>query len=33
MGRYTHRQTRKEVSWPEIPQDFDGWVLKKEETY
>jgi hypothetical protein len=29
MGRYTHRQKRKEVSWPEIPQDFDGWALKK----
>ena len=25
MGRFTHRQKRKEVSWPEIPQDFmDG---------
>ena len=33
MGRYTHRQKRKEVSWPEIPQDFDGWAPKKEETY
>jgi hypothetical protein len=32
MGRYTHRQKRKEVSWPEIPQDFDGWAPKKEET-
>jgi hypothetical protein len=28
-GRYIHRQKRKEVSWPEIPQDFDGWALKK----
>jgi hypothetical protein len=29
MGGYTHRQKRKEVTWPEIPQDFDGWALKK----
>jgi hypothetical protein len=33
MGRYTHRQKRKERSWPEIPQDFDGWAPKKEKTY
>ena len=30
MGRYKHRQKRKEVSQPEIPQVFDGWALKKK---
>ena len=29
MGRYTHKQKRKEVSWTEIPQDFDEWAPKK----
>jgi hypothetical protein len=33
MGRYTHRQKRKDLSWPEIQQDFDGWAPKKEETF
>jgi hypothetical protein len=31
MGRYTHRQKRKDVAWPEIPEDFDEWAPKKRE--
>ena len=30
LGRYTHRQKRNDVMWPEVPQDFDGWSPKKK---
>ncbi len=30
LGRYTHRQKRKDVKWPEIPKEFNEWVPKKK---
>ncbi len=30
LGRYTHRQKRKDVKWPEIPREFNEWVPKKK---
>ena len=30
LGRYTHRQKRKDVKWPEIPLEFNGWSPKKK---
>ena len=30
LGRYTHRQKRKDVKWPEIPKEFNGWSPKKK---
>ena len=29
-GSSTNGQVRKEVSWSEIPQDFEAWDLKKK---
>jgi hypothetical protein len=29
-GSFTNRQERKEVSWPEMPQDFEEWEPKKK---
>jgi hypothetical protein len=30
LGRYTHRQKRKDVKWHEIPKEFNGWSPKKK---
>jgi len=30
LRRYTHRQKRKDVKWPEIPREFNEWVPKKK---
>jgi hypothetical protein len=27
---YTNRQGRKEVPWPEVPQDFEAWNQRKK---
>ena len=29
-GRFTGRQDRNEISWPEIPEDFEDWRPKKK---
>jgi hypothetical protein len=29
-GRFTHRQKRSEVPWPEVPTDFYEWSPSKK---
>jgi hypothetical protein len=29
-GKFRHRQIRSEVSWPEIPTDFEDWSMPKK---
>jgi O-methyltransferase involved in polyketide biosynthesis len=30
-GSFMNRQGRKEVTWPEMPQDFEEWEPKKKK--
>ena len=29
-GKFRHQQIRSEVSWPEIPTDFEDWSMSKK---